>query len=79
VARGLLEIAKRKGRNTDKKSPDAALQSARVVDKILKSESFAVEVDGRLVVIPIQNVRTVEGSPSPGNLPPQVVKGARLM
>jgi hypothetical protein len=60
-------------------SPDASIQSASVVEKILNSDSFAFEVDGRFVMIPMQNVRTVEVSPSPKNLPIHVVQGARLM
>jgi hypothetical protein len=38
-----------------------------------------LELVGRLVLIPIHNVRTVEVFPAPDNLPPDVVRGARIM
>jgi hypothetical protein len=60
------------------KQKEAALRSASLIEKVLNSESFAVELEGRLVIVPIQNIRTMEVSPAPEKLPQMVVRGARL-
>ena len=43
---------------------DAAIRSGAIIEKILANESLAVELEGRLVLIPLQNVRTVEVRPA---------------
>ena len=45
----------------------------------MSRQSFAIEVAGRLVIVPIQNIRTVEITPAPDRLPPTVVRGARMV
>ena len=60
------------------KQKEAALRSASLIEKVLNSESFALELEGRLVVVPIQNIRTIEINPAPEKLPPMIVRGARL-
>jgi hypothetical protein len=60
------------------KQDEAALRSASLIEKVLNSESFAIELEGRLVIVPIQNIRTMEVSPAPEKLPQMVVRGARL-
>ncbi len=60
------------------KQEDAALRSGVVIEKILANESLAIELEGRLVLIPIQNIRTVEVRPAPDGLPDTVIRGARI-
>ncbi len=60
------------------KREDATMRSASLIEKVLNSESFALELEGRLVIVPIQNVRTIEVRPAPVKLPATVVRGARL-
>ena len=61
------------------KQEDAYLRVATVIEKILANESFAIELEGRLVVIPVRNVRTIEVRPAPDKLPDTVIRGARLV
>jgi len=47
------------------------------LDRILHSQAITLSIEGRLVIIPLSNVRYVEINPAPINLPSHVVKGAR--
>lgn len=47
------------------------------LDRILHSQAITLSIEGRLVIIPLSNVRHVEINPAPINLPCHVVKGAR--
>ena len=58
---------------------DSAIRAGGIVEEILASQSFGIELEGRLVIIPTQNVRTVEVAPSPETLPATVIRGARLV
>jgi hypothetical protein len=58
---------------------DAAIRAGGLIEKLMTSQSLAIELEGRLVIIPTQNVRTVEVSPAPKALPPTVVRGARVV
>jgi hypothetical protein len=61
------------------KHEDAAIRSGGVVESIMASQTFAIELEGRLVIVPFHNVRTVEVSPAPKALPATVVRGARVV
>ena len=61
------------------KQKDAQIRVGSVVEKILANESFAIELEGRLVMIPVRNVRTIEVRPAPDKLPDTVIRGARLI
>lgn len=61
------------------RNEDAVVTSGAIMDKILSNESLAVELEGRLVLIPLQNVRTVEILPAPDKLPQTVIRGAKLI
>jgi hypothetical protein len=52
---------------------------ASVLEKLLTNESIAIEVEGRLMIIPVNNIKTLEVSPSPEKLPNMVVRGARMV
>jgi hypothetical protein len=57
--------------------PDARL--AGMLEKILTNESIAVEVEGRLMIIPVNNIKTMEVSPAPEKLPATVIRDARMV
>ena len=52
---------------------------SEMIEKVLANKSFAVEIEGRLVIIPVHNIKTIEVSPSPDNLPVMVVSGAKMV
>ena len=58
---------------------DAAVRAGGLVEKLMSSQSFAVEMEGRLVIVPTQNVRTVEVAPAPETLPATVIRGAHVV
>jgi hypothetical protein len=57
---------------------DSAVTAGGLIEKALANQSLAVELEGRLVVIPANNVRTIEILPAPKSLPKAVIRGARL-
>jgi hypothetical protein len=57
--------------------PDARL--AGMLERILTNESIAVEVEGRLMIIPVNNIKTMEVSPAPEKLPAMVIRDARMV
>ncbi len=52
---------------------------AGVVEEALKSNQLVVELQDRMLVIPMQNVKTVEVSPPPSKLPRFVIRNAMLV
>jgi hypothetical protein len=50
-----------------------------MLEKILANESLAVEVEGRLMIIPVNNIKTMEVSPAPDKLPAVVIRNARMV
>ena len=48
------------------------------LERALQRNSFAVEVDGRLIIIPHANVRFMEISPAPAGLPVWLLRGKLL-
>lgn len=51
---------------------------ASQVKKSLESETFAADVDGQLVIVPMRNVKYVIISPAPETLPQGVIRNARI-
>lgn len=49
------------------------------VRKALEQDKLAVEVDGDLLVIPMQNVKYIQITPAPAELPQGVLKKAHLL
>lgn len=57
---------------------EANVRAAAMMDQVLNQESIAIEVEGRLLVIPVNSIRTIEVNPAPEKLPPTAVRGAKL-
>ncbi|WP_455204111.1 hypothetical protein [Kaarinaea lacus] len=49
------------------------------VRKALEKDKLAAEVDGDLVVIPLQNVKYVRVSPAPDALPEGIIKNVSIV
>jgi hypothetical protein len=47
---------------------------AKVVESLTVMNNLVFEVDGRLTVVPLANVRSVELSPAPRGLPQNVIR-----
>ena len=48
------------------------------VQEVLSGRHLLLEVEGRLVVIPYENVKTMEISPPPEKLPPSVIRNVEF-
>ena len=55
------------------------LSVASQIHNVIDNNIMRLEVDNKLVFIPISNIRTIEITPAPAKLPPQVLKGARTV
>ncbi len=53
-------------------------QIASRVQKALDSNQLAMEVDGEMLVIPMNNVKYLQVNPTPRNLPDTVIRGGSL-
>lgn len=51
-----------------------ALQMASRLKTMMESNMFALELEDRLVMIPMYNIRMIEVSPSPSKLPDTVLR-----
>lgn len=49
------------------------------VKKALEADRILVEIDGTLLLIPLRNVKYIEITPSPKELPSGVLRGAQLL
>jgi hypothetical protein len=49
------------------------------VRKALEADKIVAEVGGDLMVIPLQNVKYVEVSPAPQELPQGILRGAQIV
>ncbi len=59
-------------------SSDDPLTVATNVRKALEKDRLAIEVQGDLFVIPITNIKYVQITPAPANLPGDVVRGGLM-
>ena len=55
------------------------IEIAATIKKALESDKIMAEVDGRLVIIPVRNVKYIEISPAPPKLPKGVLLGAEIV
>jgi hypothetical protein len=51
-----------------------ATQMASRIKNIMESNFLALELDHKLLMLPIQNIRSIEVSPTPTKLPDTVLK-----
>ena len=55
------------------------IEIAATIKKAFESDKIMAEVEGRLVIIPVRNVKYIEVSPAPQKLPKGVLLGAEIM
>ena len=55
------------------------IEIASTIKKALESDRIMAEVEGRLLIIPVRNVKYIEISPAPPKLPKGVLLGAEVM
>jgi hypothetical protein len=48
------------------------------VEKMLNAQNLCLEVEGRLVVVPVYNIKYLELAPAPSKLPPTILKNAKV-
>jgi hypothetical protein len=61
------------------RAEDAAIRAGSLVEKLTMSQSLAIELEGRLIIVPTQNVRTIEVLPAPESLPPTAIRNAHII
>ncbi|MEB3288847.1 MAG: hypothetical protein VKI82_02965 [Leptolyngbya sp.] len=52
------------------------VQMASRLKNLMEASTFSLEVENRLVIIPMHNIRTIEVSPAPDKLPDLVLRQA---
>ena len=52
---------------------------AAVIQEALKSNQLVIELQDRMLVIPMQSIKTIEVSPPPSKLPRFVIRNAVLL
>ncbi|MHC4301848.1 MAG: hypothetical protein ACYS7Y_31665 [Planctomycetota bacterium] len=52
---------------------------AAMVEEALKSSQLVIELQDRMLVIPMQNIKMIEVSPAPSKLPRFVIRNAMLV
>lgn len=60
-------------------SPASAAQMVSRIKSIMESTFLALELDNKLLMIPVYSIRSIEVSPAPLKLPDTVLKNARLI
>ena len=58
--------------------PDEYRSMSLAIEEMAQSNKLIFNIEDRLVIVPINNVRSIEISPSPTNLPIAVVKAQYL-
>ena len=57
---------------------DEVSSIGRAIQEMSKSNNLVFSLEGKLIVIPMNNVRSIEISPSPANLPDSIIKAKYL-
>jgi hypothetical protein len=55
------------------------IEIASTIKKALEADRIMAEVEGRLLIIPVRNIKYIEISPAPPKLPKGVLLGAEVM
>ena len=61
-----------------RQADDDALTAMGQINKALEQDKFAAVVDGDLLIIPLNNVKYVQVSPAPKDLPKGIIRPARF-
>ena len=58
--------------------PDEAMSIGRAIKEMSQNNNLIFHIESKLVIIPMNNVRSIEISPSPKNLPRSIIKAQYL-
>ena len=58
--------------------PDEPLAIGQAIQEMSQNNNIIFNLDGKLVIVPMNNVRSIEISPSPVNLPRSIIKAQYL-
>lgn len=56
-----------------------AVTQATELRKAMESETLSLEIEGRLIVIPMRSVKYIQLEPAPEGLPKGVIRGAKVV
>ena len=56
----------------------AMSETTQVIETLLKEDKLALEIDGKFVIIPMNNVRFIEVDPTIPNLSPRYIRAATV-
>lgn len=57
---------------------DASSAASRI-QEVLKGNQVLLELEDRFMIIPMQNIQSIEVSPPPEKLPPSAIRNVRLV
>lgn len=49
------------------------------IEEVLKQNQLVIELEDRMITIPIQNIKCIEVAPAPSKLPGYAIRNARLV
>ena len=49
------------------------------IQELLNQKQLLLELGGRLIIIPFENVQMIELNPAPDKIPPNAIKNAKLV
>jgi len=58
--------------------PDESTSIGQAIQEMSQSNNLIFYVEGKLVIVPMNNVQSIEISPSPKNLPRSIIKAKYL-
>lgn len=58
---------------------DDTMNVATRIKEVLSANQIMLELEDRVLIIPLQNVQSIEVSPPPEKMPPNVIKNVRLI
>ena len=62
----------------DPVNEDETSSIGRAIQEMSKTNNLVFHLEGKLIVVPMNNVRSIEISPSPVNLPRSIIKAQHL-
>ena len=55
-------------------NPDELIPIAKAIQEMSETNNLIFRIEGKLVIVPMNNVRSIEVSPAPANLPRSIIR-----
>ena len=80
-AKGILTIRYMNGtkQKFEYTRTEDALNVASRIQDVLKGNQLLLELEDRFLIIPLNNIQSIEVSPPPAKLPPNTLRNVRLI